>query len=165
MALLLSTTGCYHAVIRGGPRAVMAHETRTAWNLFWGIADANFDLADCTAGVAHVDVWQPWWGIFPQVLTLGIATPWRIDYVCALPNQGAPQQPQYQQPAPRAQPQQRRAPAPSDDYYDEPPPPPPRATVKPRPAPAAAPSETDEDNIDAAPTPTPTPGKKKSRAR
>ena len=55
--------GCYHAVLRAGGQAG-PEQTRTGWNLFWGIADANFDISDCPNGVAYAEVWRPWWGSF-----------------------------------------------------------------------------------------------------
>ena len=64
----------------------MESDTRTAFSLFWGITDANFDLSDCPYGVAYAEVWDPWWGWLPEIFTLGIASPKRLHYVCASPS-------------------------------------------------------------------------------
>jgi hypothetical protein len=80
---VVSMNGCYHAVVRGGPRVTMEAETRTAYNTFWGLGSADFDLADCPSGVSKVEVWYPWWGVFPELLTLGFVSPKKISYICA----------------------------------------------------------------------------------
>ena len=84
LATLAFGSGCYHAVIRAGGQAGI-EQTRTGWNLFWGIADANFDISDCPSGVAYAEVWRPWWGFIPEFITLGIASPQRLAYVCSAP--------------------------------------------------------------------------------
>jgi hypothetical protein len=82
-SLLLSS--CYHVNVRGGPRNSMRPESRTAWNVMWGILDAQVDVSDCPYGMAQVTSWQPWWGFIPEIFTLGFVSPWRVDYVCSQP--------------------------------------------------------------------------------
>lgn len=81
---VIALSGCYHVSVRGGPRSAIPADTRTSWNIFWGAVDATTDLADCPQGMAAVTAWQPWWGFIPELLTLGFASPWRIEYICSM---------------------------------------------------------------------------------
>lgn len=84
-------SGCYHTMVRSGVMGVnMRESSRTGWNIAWGIVRADIDAPECSAGLAQVETWTPWWGYFIEVLTVGILTPERADYVCALPPQMQP---------------------------------------------------------------------------
>ena len=115
--VLVGSSGCYHAVLRAGPRANMAPESRTAFNVGWGIADANFDLTDCPSGVSVARVYEPWWSFFPELFTLGILSAKSIEYVCA----PLPQPQQYQPPQQQIsrQPQALTQPQPMSYHGDE----------------------------------------------
>ena len=81
--LLLTQAGCYHAVVRAGPRGPYPVVSRTSWNLFWGLTDAEFTLVECPRGVAYAEIWEPWWAFFPVALTAGVLSPQRLNYACA----------------------------------------------------------------------------------
>lgn len=154
LATLIALTGCYHAVARSGQQAG-AEETRTGWNLFWGLFDANFDITNCPNGIAYAEVWHPWWGFVPEIITLGIAAPQRLTYVCsAATAQMQPavimQQPGYAPP-----------PAPMPQYQPQPAPPPAAAPYQP-PAPAATEAPASDD---ATPEEAPKPAKKTKKAK
>lgn len=108
MLMTLFQVGCYHAIVRGGPRSPMFPEARTGINWAWGLSSAEFDIADCPYGLAQVETYFPWYTVFVRIVTIGIVTPHKIRYVCAQPSAGVNY---YQPPAPYQVPPPPPAPA------------------------------------------------------
>lgn len=79
----LPQLGCYRAIVRGGPKGAMEPESRTEFNLLWGLTDAEVDAPDCPNGLARVETYLPWYSGLVQLFTLGIVTPHKVQYVCA----------------------------------------------------------------------------------
>lgn len=122
LAALLGSS-CFHTMVRGGAPGLAMHESsRVGWNVAWGIVRADVDAPECQHGFSQVETWTPWWGVFVEVITIGILTPQKAEYVCATPPQQAAAQ--YLVVPQQAYPQTAYPPAPAPPQYPAYPPPP-----------------------------------------
>lgn len=62
----------------------------TGVTFLFGLVSTTTDAKECTHGIARAEVYWPWWGGLVNVVTFGLATPVRMQYVCAAaPGQAA----------------------------------------------------------------------------
>lgn len=99
-ALLLS--GCYSYSVATGVPSTGTIRVGRGSVLFWGLMGVHRPAPQCPHGLSYMKTWQPWWSVIVRDLTLGIVTPWRAEYECALGQ--APTTPVQPSPAPPAQP-------------------------------------------------------------
>ena len=88
LSVMVGSVGCYNAKIRA---PVLAHGEKYSdlgASFLWGATNTTTDAIECPHGLAYVESYHPWWGVFlVGPLTLGIVTPIRKVYRCAAPSQ------------------------------------------------------------------------------
>jgi hypothetical protein len=84
LCALLLCGGCFGGAVRtgtGNPGSVKEKDTGVSW--LWGLTETETTANHCRNGLSEVEVYWPWWGFIPQVLTLGIVTPITKVYRCS----------------------------------------------------------------------------------
>jgi len=83
LSLALTSTGCFrYGVTSNVPTDGVVREQRGPV-LAWGLKGQEKLTPECPNGVARSESYMPWWGGLVSLLSLGIAVPWRVEYMCA----------------------------------------------------------------------------------
>lgn len=85
--LFIATSGCYSYHIRSGALAAAPPTGQTGVTFVYGLVGTTAVAPECSTGLAYAETWQPWWAFFVTGLTLGLVTPWRAEWACALRTQ------------------------------------------------------------------------------
>jgi hypothetical protein len=83
LSLALATTGCFRYGVSSNVRSDGVVHKQSGPILFWGLSGQDKASPECPNGVASAHSYMPWWGGAGALFTLGIATPWRLEYECA----------------------------------------------------------------------------------
>ncbi len=87
---VLASPGCYHTIVKTSATRAEVRESEIAWHLLWGLVAARVDASECKNGLAKMTTTTPWWSCLVVPLTIGIASPQRVQYTCAAPPAYAP---------------------------------------------------------------------------
>ncbi|MFO0694345.1 MAG: hypothetical protein U0230_12365 [Polyangiales bacterium] len=82
---LISMTGCFSYGVRSRQPTDGVLHTARGPVYAWGLAGQEHLTPECENGVARAKSSMPWWGGFVSLVTIGIVTPWRVEYSCAAP--------------------------------------------------------------------------------
>lgn len=84
LLLAVFASGCFGTRISSAaPRSNITQE-EVGFSLFWGLTQSNTGAVECTHGIAETESWLPWYSGFLYTLTLGIVTPVKKKYTCAM---------------------------------------------------------------------------------
>jgi len=76
-------TGCFGATIRSSAPTVSAPQVQHGVSFFWGLTPVSSSAVECHHGLAQAHTIAPWWGVIVSSITLGLLTPWEMEYYCA----------------------------------------------------------------------------------
>ena len=89
----LANTGCFRYGVASDVPSDGVERVQKGPVLFWGLAGKEHLVPDCPNGVQRASSYMPWWGGLIGLITIGIAAPWRVEYVCAAPSGAVPPPP------------------------------------------------------------------------
>ena len=83
-AMLLTSTGCFRAVVTAPVERSPVEESSTGVAVF-GVTPTTHKASECKHGLAKVDSSMPFWGSLVWLVTGGIIAPISAEYTCAAP--------------------------------------------------------------------------------
>ncbi len=93
LALVCLSSGCFRYGVSSSVPNDGVQRMQKGPVFAWGLVGQEKLAEECPNGVARSESYMPWWGGLVMGLTIGIVTPWRVEYVCAAggaPGVGAP---------------------------------------------------------------------------
>jgi hypothetical protein len=82
--LALSLSGCFSTTIRTrATRDLRRQGEDTGASFAWGLSPVTASAIECENGIAEARVYWPFWGGLVSIITAGIVTPIKTEYVCA----------------------------------------------------------------------------------
>ncbi|MEW6435175.1 MAG: hypothetical protein AB1730_27050 [Myxococcota bacterium] len=77
-------SGCFGTRIRSGAARSTVTQEELGFSLFWGLTQSDTVAPECQFGMAETESWLPWYASLLYTITLGIVTPVKKKYTCAM---------------------------------------------------------------------------------
>lgn len=84
LLIAVFASGCFGTRIRSGAARSNVTEEELGFSLFWGLTQSDTTAPECQFGMAETESWLPWYWGFLYTITIGIVTPVKKKYTCAM---------------------------------------------------------------------------------